>query len=404
MVKQILFLVGASTLIWSCSKDEIIDTEAYIPEPEIIEESTSESPKEEVASNEEIATTLNKTINWVSNAQMANGLLESAENTNFVSLYDNALATLIFVQQGKLGKAEQILDFFKGRIQSELKANSGGFYQFRDANGENGSRTWMGDNAWLLIAINHYHKASGNQKYDYLAEEIENWLRSLQDTDGGLKGGWNEDGSEIPKVSEGIITAFNAVSGYDDFHKNVLTYLKDQRWIADESTIVAWPENPAYNYALDLHALSYGSFVGFPEKVLTQTERYTTTQTATVSGKQVHGYCFDEDKDVIWLEGTAQMAVAYQTSGNSTKANQLMLEIEKTIIASTTLENAVGIPYTTNFGTNFGSNDLWDHVDLTPAISSTAWYFFAKTGFNPLALGKQKNVPAADQFWIEIQN
>lgn len=402
MVKQFILLVGASALIWSCSKDELTENTSFISEPEIIEAPTTTSEEPVEITEENSTSTYDKTMNWVANAQVHSGLIESAEGTNFVSLYDNALTTLLFIQEGQLEKAEMVLDFFQARIASELKANTGGFYQFRDTAGNNGSRTWMGDNAWLLIAVNHYHAASGNQKYNDLAEELELWLRSLQEEDGSLKGGFNEDGSEIPKVSEGIITAFNAVPGYDAFHQNILSYLKNQRWVAAEATIVAWPENPAYNYALDLHALSYGTFEGFPEHILTQAERYHTTQTATVSGQEVNGYCFDEDKDVIWLEGTAQLAVAYQTAHNSSKADALIQEIEKTAITSAANELSIGIPYTTNFGTNFGSNDLWDHADLTPAISSTAWYLFAKSGFNPLAMGKQKNIPAADQFWVNL--
>lgn len=404
MVKQLFILVGASALIWSCSKEELTATDVFISTPEVTEEPVTSSEEEpEEISEADTTSTFAKTMNWVVNAQVSNGLIESAEGTNFVSLYDNALTTLVFIQEGQLEKAEKVLDFFQARIASELKANTGGFYQFRDATGNNGSRTWMGDNAWLLIAVNHYHAASGNQKYSELAHELELWLRSLQEEDGSLKGGYNEDGSAIPKVSEGIITAFNAVPGYDGFHQNILRYLKNQRWVADEATIVAWPENPAYNYALDLHALSYGTFEGFPEYILTQAERYNTTQIATVSGIEVNGYCFDEDKDVIWLEGTAQMAVAYQSANNNSKAAMLINEIEKTSITSATNELSIGIPYTTNFGTNFGSNDLWDHADLTPAISSTAWYLFAKSGFNPLAMGKQKNIPSADQFWLDIQ-
>lgn len=397
MVSKLQIFILASLVVVSCTKDELAEN-IHIETITILPEESASEPEQE---KEEITSpNFNMTANWVAKVQMVNGLLESSENTNFVSLYDNALATLVYVKQGEFEKAERILNFFENKIPTELNAGTGGFYQFRDQSGENGSRTWMGDNAWLLIAINHYHEASGSQKYNSLANGLEHWLRQLQDEDGGLRGGFNEDGSEIPKISEGIITAFNAVPGYDDFHKNILSFLSENRWSANENTIVAWPENPSYNYALDLHALSYGAFNEFPEMTLTQTERYANTQIATVSGKEVSGYCFDEDKDVIWLEGTAQMAVAYQQAGNTTKAEQLLLEIEKTVITSTSSEDSIGIPYTTNYGTNFGSNNLWDHADLAPALSSSIWYLFAKMEFNPLTLGKQKSIPVADQFWI----
>ena len=333
--------------------------------------------------------------------QQNNGLLESSENSDFVSLYDNALAVLVFTTKGRFDKAERILDFFSERIEMEFKTGTGGFYQFRNADGKNGSRRWLGDNAWLLIAVNNYHKAAGNQRYRELSSELEDWIRSLQDQSGGLYGGYNEDGTQIHKITEGILTAYNAVSGYDEFHRNILRYLKENRWVEEENLLVAWPENAKYNYALDLHALSYTILDGFPEKGLQDTSRYQNTQMATVSGEEVTGFCFDEDKDVVWLEGTAQMAVAYQHAGNIPKADKLILETEKTMISSTVLGEAKGIPYATNHGTSYGNTPLWDHADITPALSSTAWYLFAKMAFNPFYIGQLKNIPEEDKFWLE---
>ncbi len=401
MVKQFLSLTVLSALLFACSKDELVEKpifETLNAPSETVSTVVEEHP--ENTSPPAVA----KTNNWIVALQQENGLIESAENTNFVSLYDNALAAILFTKEGNLTKAAKILDFFENKIQLELQDDLGGFYQFRNKEGENGSRKWMGDNAWMLIAIRQYQQESGSLKYNEMAKALEAWLRSLQDEDGGLFGGINADGSSIPKVSEGIITAFNAVPGYDDFHKNILHFLQNNRWIPAENSIVAWPENPAYNHALDLHALSYSIFKNFPEATLAQTERYGNTQIASVTGKEIHGYCFDEDKDVIWLEGTAQLAVAYQQSGNTAKALQLISEIEKTAIASTTFSEAHGIPYTANFGTNFGTNDLWDHADTAPALSSSIWYLFAKMEFNPLSLGKQKDIPSVDQFWKDQSN
>ena len=71
----------------------------------------------------------------------------------------------------------------------------------------------MGDNAWLLIALNNYYSWIDTDRYDALKNELESWIRSLQDVDGGLIGGFNADGTEIGKITEGNIDAFNAVDG-----------------------------------------------------------------------------------------------------------------------------------------------------------------------------------------------
>lgn len=131
-------------------------------------------------------TYLSKAVTWIKNMQSSNGLLESAENTNFVSLYNNALAALVFMEMDEMERAERIFDYFNARIDAELLNGNGGFYQFRNAEGEYGNRTRMRDNAWLLIALNKSRSISKTNKYEVLANEIELWLRSLQDSDGGL--------------------------------------------------------------------------------------------------------------------------------------------------------------------------------------------------------------------------
>ena len=230
---------------------------------------------------------------------------------------------------------------------------------------------------------------------------MEAWIRSLQDTDGGLWGGQQADGRRIHKVTEGIITAFNAVPGYDAFHKNILSYLKQNRWNKGDHLLVSWPTNKAYYYAMDLHSLGYGIFENFPKQALKDADRYVTTQANTVTGEHLTGYGFDEDKDVIWFEGTAQMALAYQSAGLYTESDAILKNLDKAVIQSATDTQASGIPYASNLGSSYGKGSLWEHADTTPAISSTAWYLFAKMQFNPLAMGKAKNIPLADQFWAK---
>jgi hypothetical protein len=338
--------------------------------------------------------------NWVLGMQHPSGLLESASYTNFVSLYDNALAVILFVSQNKREQAEMVLDFYESKMQEELTLN-GGFYQFRKTNGSEGERVWMGDNAWLLIAINHYNKAYTSTKYDTMANYLNTWLRSLQLENGALRGGINQDGSEIPLVTEGIITAYNAVSGFDDFHINILEYLKNERWDADNGVFLSWPENPSYAHALDVYALSAAIFEDISVDALIEADRFYTQQESTMTGEVLSGYCFDEDKDVVWLEGTAQMAVAFNSLGYDTKSHSLLKEVEKSFIQSSTIENAQGIPYVTNSGTSYGNSILWDHADIAPALSSTIWYQFAKTNFNPFQLGKKKDISKSYKFWIQ---
>lgn len=343
---------------------------------------------------------VNQPLFWIESMQLDNGLIESAENSNFISLYDNALAALVFTLHQDRARTEKILDYFNSRLDSEFSELGGGFYQCRNAEGKNSRRKWIGDNAWLLIAIKHHANTFQSSKYAPMAIALENWLRSQQDEDGGLWGGVQANGTRIHKITEGIITAFNAVEGYDDFHQGIVTYLKNNRWDNGESLLLAWPENPKYKYAMDLHTLGSLIYPSMSKLLLTQVDRYYTGK-KSVKGKKVKGYCFDEDRDVVWLEGTAQMALAFRQSGMEIEAQELLEEIGKTLMESPTKEMAAGIPYSVNQGSSFGSGKLWDHADSSPAISSSAWYIFALQNFNPFELNGLKNIPVKDFFWLQ---
>jgi len=339
-----------------------------------------------------------KIYNWLIAMQLPNGLLESTENSNIVSLYDNALAALVFMAKNDFQRAELIFNFFNNKINSELLEGNGGFSQLRDKNGQPNGNRWIGDNAWLLIALNNYKEKTNNNQYQVLSTTIANWIIQQQDMDGGLWGGFDNTGAKIGKVTEGMIDAFNAVSGFTQFHKNLLNYLKINRWSSADNLLMAWPGNK-YLYAMDNHSWGYCTFEDFPYGVLQKADIYVNTKTATINNKTITGYCFDIDKDNIWLEGTGQMVVAFNKAKQINIAQFYLSEIEKLIIPSSLHANTLGIPYSSNLGTHYGTSPLWVDADTKPCISSGAWYLFGYLKFDPMSIGYSKNIPAIDKFW-----
>ena len=187
-------------------------------------------------------------------------------------------------------------------------------------------------------------------------------------------------------------------NSYTIFHSELLTFLENDRWDNADKNLVAWPANPPYLYALDLHSWSYAMFNDYPVSALTTAERFLNTQTAA-NGSQITGYCFDEDKDAVWFEGTGQMALAFGIAGMQNEKEIYLNEMESGLMQSTTHQNAAGFPYASNLGTAYGSDVLWDGADNKIAISGGAWYLFAKLDFNPFEIGRDKNIPALDMFW-----
>lgn len=339
-------------------------------------------------------------LNWLNNAQLANGLIPSTDNGGQISLYDQALAALVFISYADYTRAEKIFNFFNGRITTELTVGKGGFTQFRDLNGNPSGNHWMGDNAWLLLALDNYVAKTGSIKYNSLILQINNWIRSLQDTDGGIWGGYDASNVQIGKITEGNMDAFVAVSGYDNFHINLLSYFKNQRWDATSKCFISWPGNSQYYYALDNFSWGFGIFPNCPASLLTQANMFRTTQTATANGNAITGYCFDIDKDDVWLEGTGEMVVAYQIAGNTIQANYYLSQMEKAIIPSTAGTNLIGIPYATNLATGYGGGLLWQGANTQPYLSSVSWYLFGKHQFDPFKVGRNKNIPSSSMFWM----
>lgn len=344
--------------------------------------------------------TSQQVVNWLVAQQLPNGLLESAEDGNVVSLYDQALAALVFLSTGRVTEAERIFDFFQDRISTELQQEPGGFAQLRDRNGVPNNHRWMGDNAWLLIALHHYRSATQNPQYDALEHALESWLRSLQDTDGGLFAGYTSDNTLLNyKVTEGMIDAYVAVPGYDTFHQQLLGYLEADLWDATDQNLMAWPTNPPYKWALDNFSWAYCSFPGYPVATLDAADRFRTTQTATVTGNLLEGYDIDEDQETIFMEGTGQMALAFHRANRMGDKQYFLSEMRKAYFDSPTYFNAGGFPYASNPGSGYGSDPLWPTAPTEIALSGGAWYVLAQTGFNPLRIGLEKAVPVADRFW-----
>lgn len=338
-------------------------------------------------------------FNWLNAQQMSNGLVKSVENGNVISLYDNALAAMAFMLVDDFTRAENIFDFFNARIASELQSGPGGFSQFRDSTGTPNNHRWMGDNAWLLIALNNYKFRTGSSTYDSMRSELATWLISLQDSDGGLFAGYAADNSLLNyKVTEGMIDAFNAVDGFSTFHSQLLNYLEIDRWYANDSSLVSWPSNPTYLYALDIHPWAYSIFEDFPEATLTFAQRFLTTQSATLGGS-LTGYCFDDDLDAVWLEGTGQMALAFGLAGMHAEKQFYLSEMESVLVQSSTVSNGKGFVYASNAGTSYGGGALWVGADTKIALSSGVWYLFATHHYNPFQVSKNKGVPNAQRFW-----
>lgn len=363
-----------------------------------IPEFQPESHPDEVLLDAEVQSTSDELLHWLTAVQLDNGLIETAYNSNLISLYDNALAALAFCAAGEFERAVSIFTYFNARLQSEFNYGSGGFFQFRNASGQPQGNRWLGDNAWLLIALNNYEHLTGDHQFNAMQQALQEWTMSQQDTDGGLWGGTDVNGAVIGKVTEAMIDAFNAVPGYLPFHDSLLVYLHAERWDTLEMLPVSWP-NSDYYYALDNFSWGYCTFEGYPVRILEAADRFWNVHYHELSQDSIRGYCFDEDRDAVWFEGSAQMAVAFAKAGRITKVNEILLELRKALTVQQGLSDVSGLPYASNYATGYGNGMLWEEADSSPCTAAATWFIMAARQFDPMALHYAKNIPAHRKFW-----
>jgi hypothetical protein len=97
------------------------------------------------------------------------------------------------------------------------------------------------------------------------------------------------------------------------------------------------------------------------------------------------GFDFNDDKDGVWFEGTAQMCVAYATAGQTEMANTLAHTLSDAQQMPAPFGDGYGLVaashdgVTTGFSTVYGPNYYYRRMH----VGATSWRVFAERGFNP---------------------
>lgn len=326
---------------------------------------------------------------WLKNHQDENktGIVGNQEGDNFAGLYTNALAAICFLHQGDVDRAERIFDFYARHFEREFAPGGdtpGGFPQFADAGtGELRRDTdrWVGDNAWLLIALNHHHRKTGKSDYAAMREGVARWLISLQDAEGGIAAGFNKNGPIGHHSTEGNLDCYAALIDYPKERASVKHWLDTKMWVAADrrfktGSTVEDSALDTCSWALGALGKQYAVTFDYAEKTWSRTDTTDATK-ATVSGfGDKHG------STRIWLEGTGEMVVAYQVAGREKDAARYLAELEKAMIASPKWPDLVGLPCHT-------SDQPWEGGTRLIFVPSQTWYLLASWGFNPMAEPKE---------------
>ena len=261
-----------------------------------------------------------------------------------------------------------------------------------------------GNNAWAMMALLALYRRTAAPAYLDAARRIAAFIRMFRDdtgTYGGFQGGL-DDPESTPKrrlwaSTEHNLDVFAAftvmgqVTGEPEWQADAehARQFVESMWDADRGCFLAGTLDPATRnmqpgqLPLDTQpwsVLALPDTLTLHPQVLDCAERYHRTTDLGFSG-----FDFNDDRDGVWFEGTADMAVAYAFAGNPEAAAALR----------GTLQQAQAMaPFGDGEGIAAASHDGVSTGFTTPAgdpfllfrrrhVGATAWNVLAQLAVNP---------------------
>ncbi|MEL6865060.1 MAG: T9SS type A sorting domain-containing protein [Bacteroidota bacterium] len=266
--------------------------------------------------------------------------------------------------------------------------------------------TSTGNMAYAGLALTSLFEISKEQIYLDAAKDIANWC--IQNTwstvgpggfTGGIEGFQGAQAKATWKSSEHnldlralfirlyrITNEIEYKTAADHAHAFVLSMWNDEDkhfWtgtIADGMTI----SEDHNRIPLDVQPWFIMAFADWPEvssyyACLDWAKENCYKPDFDIFGSQLPAFDFNSDLDGAWMEGTAQMALAYKMIGKTAAADSLLATIEY-VQVNADFNNGQGIIAASIDHLTTGFN--WEYHRRL-ALGSTCWYLLAALGVNP---------------------
>ncbi|MDR0849644.1 MAG: hypothetical protein LBN10_11540 [Propionibacteriaceae bacterium] len=345
---------------------------------------------------------------------------------NFAYVYDNAIAALALTYAGKHDRARQIADAIVYAYQHDRyysddrlrNAYSSGdpvsFPGWASAKGEDFARvpgfwdatdkqwyedyyavsTSTGNAAWAVLALCDVYKNAPEQtQYLAAAKDIGDFILTLRSETGGFTGGyegWEPDQTKATYKSTehniDLIPAFAqlaALTGdqkYTDASAHAKAFVLSM-YDAGQGNFYTGTGDDGVTANKDVLPLDTNTWailaLGDDFKDSAKTLAFIEQRMA-VDG----GYDFNSDSDGVWMEGTAQTALAYKAVGNEDKYRQILDYLNSKAESDGSITAADRDGVTTGFVVS-GTDLPWTYGHRVH-VGATAWLAFAQMGVNPL--------------------
>ena len=336
---------------------------------------------------------------------------------NVAYTYDNAMSLMALCYAGKLDRAKQIADALVFVVHNDRDHNDGrirnayssgnpcsfpnwyskdgtqfarmpGFYDIE-------AREWyedrytqetsVGNAAWLVLGLMEAYRSIGDVVYFETAQIIGDFILTFQSETGGFTGGY-EDWNSTPityKSTEhniDLISAFallaNASEGTKKLEYQAASdYAKAFVLSMYDSELACFYTGTTLDgvtisksvLPLDPNTWAVLAMPDFPD-------RERVMEFVESNMRLGEGYDFNDDRDGIWFEGTAQCAVVYHILGNNERSDAILSYLLENMAADGSITSADRDMVSTGFEWFYGKRTH---------IGATAWVAFAELGRNP---------------------
>jgi hypothetical protein len=290
---------------------------------------------------------------WFCSSQNDKGLVMSENKDNF-TVEEEAAAVLVFLKRGHFHRAERILEFFQDlQKESSKTGDFKGFYRYYQFNGQPlSSEILTATQLWLLLAVNEYSLATGDDKFIPFAQSLAKIVLGMEGLEHGIAAGYWE---ATPLV---YFTAADNLLAVSVFPK--LWKLSEQ----SEYRFAAWRTHQFLN-----RFLWNEEHKNFRRRIYKTEFDITDSLWATlVYGAKYQGWIsFSAPTD---LYNQILFALMYSSVYHQDdKSKEILKEAKKNIIWSKKYSGTAGLPVVA------GGNEI--------DISVTAWFLIALKKYNP---------------------
>jgi hypothetical protein len=329
-------------------------------------------------------------------------------------VYDNALVAIALVACGHLDRATVIgnalsfaarndRSFRDGRVRNAYRpgpvgegppALPGWWDEKQKIWAEDPAQdgTSTGNVAWAALALLTLYQASGEAAFLNDARRLIDWVMANVSTGSGFRGGfhgYDPHQVELTWIStEHNVDVYAAAAWlfrltgerrYEDAAKQAKRFL-ERAFDEDHFLLGTKPDGSLADSSMLALDVQLWPWMAMPDAPIAWQSALQFAETHLAVD---NGFDFNGDRDGVWVEGTAQAALAYRIAGNSDRSARLLKTLQSDLAPS-------GLLYATRsprVSTGLSIDPTKTEADFfyfrRPHLGATAWAALADAGWNP---------------------